>query len=64
MKIVNDEPTDKIVKSAIEQINHEMNKFRILHAETIGELIRQQRFDDLCTVMYKQGFLTGMKFKV
>lgn len=55
---------DKIVKSAVELINIEMERFRLTHSETIGELIRQERFDDLCTVMYKQGFLTGMKFKL
>lgn len=53
---------DEVVKKALDAINKEMELFKSLHNDTIGELIKQNRFDDLCTIMYKQGFLIGMRF--
>lgn len=57
----NNEIAEVVFNKTLSNCDGSLELFLFKHKELIGELIANDRYDDLIKVVYRQGFLMGMK---
>jgi hypothetical protein len=52
---------DEIYEETLKTCERSMSDFRQKNSMLIGELLQANRYNDLLQIIYKEGFLQGMK---